>query len=148
MNVFGSGRKCDNSGIVYRRDKGFSILLCHSLTKYFHWFDLIWFDSSILHGFSHWAIMTRATERTDSEIHSFSHWAIMTRATERTDSEIHSFSHWAIMTRATERTDSEIHSFSHWAIMTDWLLCYLINRETLKRFSRICLRSIRISNFQ
>jgi len=29
--------------------------------------------------------------------HSFSHWDIMTRATERTDSEIHSFSHWAVI---------------------------------------------------
>ena len=70
-----------------------------------------------VHSFSHWAIMTWATGRTDSEIHSFSHWAIMTRATERTDSEIHSFSHWAIMARVTGRTDSEIHSFSHWPIM-------------------------------
>ena len=78
-----------------------------------------------IHLFSHWPIMTRATERTDSEMHSFSHWAIMERTDseihspshwanmERTDSEIHSFSHWAIM----ERTDSEIHSFSHWAII-------------------------------
>ena len=36
--------------------------------------------------------------REDSEIHSFSHWVIMTRATEGTASEIHSFAHWAIMT--------------------------------------------------
>ena len=32
--------------------------------------------------------MTRVTGRTDSEMHSFSHLAIMTRAKERTDSEI------------------------------------------------------------
>jgi len=62
--------------------------------------------------------MTRATERTDSEIHSFSHWVIITRAIERTDSEIYSFSHWVIITRAIERTDSEIYSFSHCAVMT------------------------------
>ena len=74
---------------------------------------------SVIHSFSHWAIMTRAMERADSERHSFSHWAIMTRATERTDSEVHSFSHWAIMIRARERTESEIHSFSHRAIITD-----------------------------
>ena len=90
-----------------------------------------------MHSFSHWAIMTRATGKTDSEVHSFSHWASMTRATERTDSEIHSFSNRAIMTGpwrgqtvryihfptelswpAMERTDSDIHSFSHWVIMT------------------------------
>jgi len=46
----------------------------------------------------------------DSEIFSFSHWAIMTRATERTDGEIHSFSHWAIMTRATGRIVRFFHS--------------------------------------
>jgi len=96
-----------------------------------------------IHLFSHWAIMPRATESTDSEIHSFSHWAIMPRATEstdseihssshwaimeRTDSEIHSFSHWAILTRPLERADSEIHSFSHWAIMTDFVSdCWLL----------------------
>ena len=56
----------------------------------------------------HWAIMTRATGTTDSELF---HWAIMTQATWRTDSEL---SHWAIMVRATWRTDSEL---SHWAIM-------------------------------
>jgi len=81
-------------------------------------------DMHEIHSFSHSAILTRATERTDSAVHSFSHWAIMTRAmagnwtqtTGRIHSEIHSFSHCAIMTRAIERTDSEIRSFSHWAI--------------------------------
>jgi len=35
--------------------------------------------------------------RAGCEIHSFSHWAIMTRATGRTDSEMHSFSHWILL---------------------------------------------------
>jgi len=75
--------------------------------------------------FSHWAIMTQATERTDSEIHSFSHWATKARATRRTDSEIHSFSHWAIKALVMRRTGNEIHSFSHWAIMTGYITKWL-----------------------
>ena len=82
--------------------------------------------------------MTRATGWTHSEIHSSFHWAIMTWATERTDSEL---SHWAIMTRATGWTESEIHSFSHWATwLTDrptgyrWEFCFML---TLSRQNHV-----------
>ena len=58
--------------------------------------------------------MTRATERTDSEMHSFFHCAIMIRATQKTDSELHTcILLLSYHDRATERTDREIHSFSH-----------------------------------
>ena len=43
-----------------------------------HGEDRQW-DSFVLSlSYHNWAIMTRVTDRTDSEIHSFSHWAITT----------------------------------------------------------------------
>ena len=96
--------------------------------------------------FSHWAIMTRPMEKTDSEIHSFSHRTIITRTMERTDSEIYSFSHWAIITRAMERTDSENQSFSHWTIVAGDLCYFLFRKRSLFTVLRHPTKSECITN--